>query len=90
MPCPFNDAVKNCFNQFGMRMATSDLFHMFTQSIKFYTLPLSHTKEYRCLKKVIHQIYSKNEWLLLSASFMAKFGLVCLNIGIHFFLEFSL
>ena len=31
---------------------------------------------YRCLKNVIHQIGSKNEWLLLSAGFTAKFGLV--------------
>ena len=28
------------------------------------------------MKNVIHQIGSKNEWLLLSASFTAKFGLV--------------
>ena len=28
---------KNCFTQFRARMAASDLFHMFTQSIKFYT-----------------------------------------------------
>ena len=27
------------------------------------------------LKNVIHQIGSKNEWLLLSVSFTAKFGL---------------
>ena len=33
-------------------------------------------KEYRCLKNVIHQIDSKNEWMLLSASFTAKFRLV--------------
>ena len=39
-------------------------------------IPLSYIKEYRCLKKVIHQIDSKNEWLLLSASLMAKFELV--------------
>ena len=32
-------------------------------------------KEYRCLKNVIHQTNSKNEWLLLSASFTAKFEL---------------
>ena len=31
---------------------------------------------YRCLKNVIHQIDSKNEWLLVSASFTTKFGLV--------------
>ena len=33
-------------------------------------------KEYRCLKNMIHQVDSKKEWLLLSASFTAKFGLV--------------
>ena len=33
-------------------------------------------KEYRCLRNMIHQIDSKNEWLLLSASFTAKFRLV--------------
>ena len=36
----------------------------------------SHIKEYRCLKKVIYQIDSKNEWLLLSVTLTAKFGLV--------------
>ena len=35
---------------------------------------LSHVKEYRCLKKVIHQI--ENEWLFLPAGFTAKFELV--------------
>ena len=50
----------------------SDLFHMFTQSIKFYTFHY----QYRCLKNVTHQIDSKNGWLLLSARFTAKFGLV--------------
>ena len=39
-------------------------------------IPLSRIKEYRYLKNVIHQIDSKNEWLLLSASVTAKFGLV--------------
>ena len=53
-------------------LAASDLFHMFTQSIKFYTFHY----QYKCLKNVIHQIDSKNRWLLLSASFTAKFGLV--------------
>ena len=53
-------------------LAASDLFHMFTQSLKFY---LSNY-HYRCSKNVIHQIDSKNGWLLLSASFTAKFGLV--------------
>ena len=52
-------------------MAASDLFDMFTQSIKFYTFHY----QYRCLKNVIHQRDSKNGWLLLSTSFTAKFGL---------------
>ena len=43
-------------------MAASDLFHMFTQSIEFYTFH--------------DQIDSKNEWFLLSVSFTAKFELV--------------
>ena len=34
-------------------------------------IPLS----YRCLKNVIHQIDSKNEWLLLSVTFTAKLEL---------------
>ena len=53
-------------------LAASDLFDMFTQSIKLYTFHY----QYRCLKNAIHQIDSKNGWLLLSASFTAKFGLV--------------
>ena len=53
-------------------LAASDLFHRFTQSIKFYTFHY----QYRCSKNVIHQIDSKNGWLLLSAaSFTEKFGL---------------
>ena len=40
------------------------------------------------MKNVIHQIDSKNEWLLLSASFIPKFAL-CLNTGKHFFLKVS-
>ena len=36
-------------------LAASDLFDMFTQSIKFYTFH----NQYRCLKHVIHQIDSK-------------------------------
>ena len=51
-------------------LAVSYLFHMFTQSINFYTF------QYRCLKNVIHQIDGRNGWLLLSASFTAKFELV--------------
>ena len=33
-------------------------------------------QENRCLKNVVHQIVSKNVWLLLSASFTAKVGLI--------------
>ena len=53
-------------------LAASNLFFMFTQSIKFYTLHY----QCKCLKNVIFQIDSENGWLLLSASFTAKFGLV--------------
>ena len=53
-------------------LAASDLFDMFTQAIKFYTFHY----QYRCLKNVIHQTDSKDGWLLLTASFTAKFGLV--------------
>ena len=48
-------------------------------------------KGYRCLKKIIHLIDSKNEWLLLSAGFTAKFELVfvstlenCFSWKFHF------
>ena len=55
-------------------LAASDLFNMFTQSIKFFAF------HYHVLKSrdvcMVHQIDSKNEWLLLPASFTAKFGLV--------------
>ena len=53
------------------------MFFMFLRFLflnnQFYVLiPLS----YICLKNVIHQIDSKNEWLLLSVTFTAKLGLV--------------
>ena len=58
-------------------LESSDLFHMFTQSIKFYIyISLSRIEECVCLKNVIYQIDSKNESLLFSACFSAKFGLV--------------
>ena len=57
-------------------LAASDLFHVFTQSIKFYYTLYYTYKECRCLENVIHQIDSKNEWLLLPVSVMAKFGMV--------------
>ena len=37
---------------------------------------ITRIKKERCLKNGIHQIDSKNELLLLSESFTAKFGLV--------------
>ena len=51
-------------------LAATDLFHMFTQSIKFYTFHY----QYNCLKNVIHQIDSINGWLLLSASLRENLG----------------
>ena len=53
-------------------LAASDLLDMFTQWMKLYTIHY----QCRCLKNVIHQIVSKNEWLLLPAKFTAKFGSV--------------
>ena len=58
---------KNCC------LAASNLLHMFTQLSSIYSIIV---KKYRCLKNVNHQIGNKNEWLLFSESFMAKFGLV--------------
>ena len=56
-------------------MTASDLFHLFTQSIKFCTFNY-HVLRLQLSEKCDSQIDSKNEWLLLSASFTAKFGLV--------------
>ena len=50
-------------------LVASDLFHVFTQSIKPYTF----RHQYRCLN-VIHQTDSKNGWLLLSASLRQNLG----------------
>ena len=53
------------------RLAASNVSYVFT--INYVLLiPLS----YRRLKNVIHQIDSKNEWLVLSVTFTAKFELV--------------
>ena len=51
-------------------LAAYDLFHLFAQSINFYTFHF----QYRCLKNVIPQIDSKNGWLLLSASLRQNLG----------------
>ena len=56
-------------------MAAS-LFLTFLICLRSQYIRLSRISAYRCLKKVIHQIDSKNEWLLLSAGFTEKFGLV--------------
>ena len=68
-------------------LAASDLLDMFTQSIKIYYTCHYHVLRLQISKNVIHQIDSKNEWFLLSTSFAAKFGLVFVNTGKHFFLE---
>ena len=52
-------------------LAATDLFDIFTQSVKFYTFHY----QYRCMKYVIHQIDKRNGWLLLLVRFTAKFGL---------------
>ena len=52
-------------------LAASDLFDIFTQLSS-----IIHSIITYCLKKGIQQIDSKNEWLLLPASFTAKFELV--------------
>ena len=56
-------------------LAASDFFDMFTQSIKFYYTFHYHVLRVPMSENVTHQIDSKNEWLLLAASFTAKFGL---------------
>ena len=55
-------------------LAASDVFRCLHNQV--LNIPLSYTKKYRCLKKVIHQIDSKNEGLLLYASFAAKFEFI--------------
>ena len=71
--------VKTCFIQFSTRVAGWLLLiplvciHNQWSLIKHSIIPCY---KYRCLKNVMHQIDSKNEWLLLPASFTAKFGLV--------------
>ena len=75
-----NDTLREklCFTQFSIRngwLPASDLFPMFTESIKFYTFHY-HVLKVRMFKNVINQMDSKSEWLLLSAKFTAKLGLV--------------
>ena len=47
-----------CFTQQQRGLAASDLLHMLTYSIKFYTLHF-HILEYSCFKDVIYQIVRK-------------------------------
>ena len=74
---------KLCFIQFSTRMAGWLLLTFFICLDK-----KSFHYQYRCLKNVVHQVGSANEWLLLSASFNSKiwvsFGL---NNGEWFLLE---
>ena len=56
-------------------LAPSDLFDMFTQSIKFYYTFYYHLLRVQMFEKC-DSSNSKNEWLLHPASFTGKFGLV--------------
>ena len=59
---------KNSFIQFSTRMAAWLLLTFFIclhNQLSLCVL-LSFIKEYKCLKNVINQIHTKNEWLLLS------------------------
>ena len=53
------------------RLDASDVFHMFTQLSSFNSIIVQMPE-----KRVIHQAYSKNEWLLLSVNFTANLELV--------------
>ena len=80
MPLVLNDThrEKMCFTRLNERMAAWLLLTVFIclhNQFSLYVL-LSRIKECRCLKKVIHQIDCKNEWLLVSASFTAQFVLI--------------
>ena len=79
---------KNCFTQFKNGcLVASDLFHMFTEAIKLGTFYYDVLKSTDVWKMWFIR-YSKNKWLLLSASSTANFELVfCLNTRKRFFLE---
>ena len=99
MPSPYIGVLltilteKNCFIQFSTRMAgwlLPTFFICLHNQLSSITHSIITYQEHRCLKNVIHQIDSKNDWLLLSASFIAKFELVfCLNTVKRFFLKVS-
>ena len=77
----FNDIhlEKICFIQFSTRMADwlllTFLIRLYNQLSSVMHSAITY-KNYRWLKNVVHQIESKNKWLLLLANFTAKFGLV--------------
>ena len=82
--CTFNDThrEKLYFTQISTRMAALLLLTFFIClhiHLIFIYILLSLSKEYRCLKKVIHQMDCKNEWLLISVSLTSKFVLVVLG-----------
>ena len=66
-----------CFTEFSTKFIEIQGWLLLTFFICLHNqlsslIPLS----YRCLKNVIHQVDSKNEWLLLSVTFTAKLELV--------------
>ena len=71
---------KNCFIQFITRMVGWLLLSFLIclhKQISSIIHPLAHIKSIDVwMKNVNHQIDSRNEWLLLQAGLMAKFGLV--------------
>ena len=77
----FNDIhlEKLCFIQFSTRVADwlllTFLIRLYNQLSSVMHSAITY-KNYKWLKNVVHQIESKNKWLLLLANFTAKFGLV--------------
>ena len=75
----FNDTHRE---KLGCRLGCFQRFsHVYTIN-KVLLIPLSLSEN------VFHQIDGRNEWLLLSVTFTAKFELVFVTIRKHFFLEF--
>ena len=74
----FSDILtwKNCFNSINTRMAGWQLltYFIYLHNYVLHVL-LSSINEQMFEKCNIHQIDSKNDYLLLSVSFTAKFGL---------------
>ena len=66
------------------RLAASDVFHIFTQ-VNFFNSIIVQMSEKR-----VHQVDSKNEWLVLSVTFSANLGLVFVDVRKRFFLELLL